>query len=332
MRRMTCLRFPMNLKALDAQLLVVFDALMTHRHVTRAAASIGLSQSAVSHALARLRERFDDPLLIRTARGMEPTERSLRLIGPARDAIRSLESVFDGAADFDPATARDTFVLRIGDANELFILPALLRRLASEAPSVRLQVGHLSPVETVQGLEDGEIDLAVSAHLVHPKSIRSQPLIPDLMVCVTSRSNPAALGELDLERFLALRHIRVVQHPGDVRFLDAALRDKGVARNVVVTIPHWMVALHAVSDSDLVVVAPERLANVVSATLGAALGLTLVDLPIGSDPFSWQLYWHARHERTPGQCWLRQMLRSVTAGDAADPRPAGSTRPIGVAH
>ena len=297
----------MNPNVLDVQLLQVFDALMAERNVTKAARQIGLSQSALSHALGRLRERLGDPLLIRTSKGMEPTVRALELVGPVRDAIRQVEAVFRSEARFDPARSAESFVIRIGDSNEFLILPALLRELEANAPHVSIVVRHLSPADTLKGLEDGTLDCAVSALLRHPKSIRSTALMRDRMVCAMSRDHPSARKALTMDRFLALRHIRVVQDAGDSRFVDDALRARRVARQVVATIPHWVVALHAVSTSGMVVAASERMAR----QFDTEKRLVLRKLPLGGEPFAWQLYWHRRHEMDPSQRWMRALVSDV---------------------
>ncbi|HEY4068761.1 MAG TPA: LysR family transcriptional regulator [Burkholderiaceae bacterium] len=305
----------MNPKALDIQLLQVFDALMAERNVTKAARQIGLSQSALSHALGRLRERLGDPLLIRTSKGMEPTARALELVGPVRDAIRQVEAVFRSEARFDPLQSKESFVIRIGDSNEFLLLPALLKALEARAPQVSVVVRHLSPADTLKGLEEGTIDCAVSALLAHPKAIRSTALMRDRMICAMSRDHPSARETLTMARFLALRHIRVVQDAGDSRFVDDALRARRVAREVVATIPHWVVALHAVSSSGMVVAASERMAR----RFDTDRRLVLRKLPIGGEPFSWQLYWHRRHEGDAGQRWMRALVEEVCSNlDRAD--------------
>ena len=292
---------------MDVQLLLVFDALMTEGHVTNAAKSLGLSQSAVSHALGRLRHRFGDPLLIRTARGMEPTSRALELIGPVRDAIRQVQGVFQSKPHFSPREATDSFVIRISDSNELLLLPAILAELDKEAPGISVVIRHLSAAETLKALEDGSVDLAVSAFLSHSKSVRSSNLFKDRMVCAISRTHAAARRPLTLDRFLKLRHIRVTQHAEDVRFIDEALRSRGLERNVVATIPHWLVALHVVAGSGLALSVSERIAR----HFDSRKKLRLQTLPIGGGTFDWKLYWHLRHDAVPAQRWMRGLLTDI---------------------
>jgi len=300
----------MNPKALDIQLLQVFEALMAERNVTKAARQIGLSQSALSHALGRLRDRLGDPLLIRTAKGMEPTPRALELAGPVREAIRQVEAVFRVEPPFDPLRSRQSFVIRIGDSNEYLLLPILLQALEARAPNVSVVVRHLSPADTIKGLEEGTIDCAISALLPHPKSIGSTALMRDRLVCVMNRDHPLARETLTMARFLGLRHIRVVQDFGDSRFLDDALRARRVDRRIVATIPHWVVALHTVSNSSMVVAASERMAR----HFDVAGRLVLRPLPLGGESLSWQLYWPRRHQSDPAQRWMRALIEEICAG------------------
>lgn len=297
----------MNPKTLDVQLLLVFDALLTERHVTKAAKLVGLSQSALSHALGRLRERLGDPLLVRTSKGMEPTARALELVGPVREAIRQVEAVFASQQQFDPLKSAESFVVRIGECNEYLLLPAILAELEAKAPNISIIVQHLSPADTIKGLDDGPVDFAISAFLNHSKSIRSQPLMRDRMICAMAREHPSAGQRLTLEKFLALRHLRVVQDAGDTRFVDEELRVRGLNREVVATLPHWLVALHAVASSAMVLAASERMTQ----RFNVNDQLVLRKLPFGGDLFFWRMYWHRRQDSHPSQRWMRALVSDV---------------------
>lgn len=299
----------LNPRALDVQLLLAFDALITQRHVTRAARQLGISQSALSHALARLRERFDDPLLVRTAHGMEPTARALQLAEPVRAAIRHVEAVFASKPVFAPHESRDTFVLRIGDTNEFWLLPPLLAELEKQAPGVTLVVRHLSPADTAKALEDGSVDFAIMALLSHSKSIRSRRLLGDRMVCVMARNHPAVRQRLTAERFLALRQIVVAQDAGDTRFVGENLRVRGLNRHVIATTPHLIAGLHTVMHSRLAMAVPERVAR----AFDVQGQLAVRQLPIGGERFDWQLYWHRRYDAYPAQRWMRDLVVAVCA-------------------
>jgi len=160
-----------NLRSVDLNLLVVLDALLRERHVTRAARTVGLSQPAMSSALARLRNVFKDELLVRTAAGMQPTPRAEALIEPVRQAIGQIERVLENDQGFDAANSERRFVLRLSDLLSYLILPRLMAEIGGSAPRIALDIKHLSPLRTIDALERDEIDAAVSMGLEHTGTI-----------------------------------------------------------------------------------------------------------------------------------------------------------------
>jgi DNA-binding transcriptional LysR family regulator len=297
-------RIPRNVRSIDFRLLLAFDALITERHVSRAAAAVGLSQPAMSHALAKLRQQFDDPLLTRTSTGFEPTPKALELIEPVREAIRQVGRLFTGGSNFDPRTASDTFAARMGDLNEVLFLPQILHMLEERAPNMTLTVEHLSPSETIRALEASAIDFAVSALIKHSKSVHSIELAKDRMVCVMRKGHPAADSHLTMRAFLSLRHLRIVQSAGDVRFVEEALLKRGLQRRVMATTPHWLAASYMVERSDLVTALPESMMR----RLNRDGRFAVRPLPVGGSEFSWRLYWHRRYDARPAHRWLRELF------------------------
>jgi len=300
-------RIPRQLRSVDFRLLLAFEALIAERHVSRAAAAVGLSQPAMSHALAKLRQQFHDPLLARTSTGFEPTPKALELIEPVRDAIRQVNGLFSEGSAFDPATSSEGFTIRMGDMNEVLFLPSLLRRLEEQAPNVTVTVQHLTPSETIRALEASAIDFAVSALIKHSKSVHSLELAKDRMVCVMRKEHPAAAARLTTRAFLAFRHLRIVQSAGDVRFVEEALYRHGLQRQVMVTTPHWLAASYLVESSDLVTALPESMAR----QLNADGRFAVRPLPVGGGEFSWRLYWHRRYDARPAHRWLRSMFEPI---------------------
>lgn len=292
-----------DLRSLDLNLLVALDALLTERHVTRAGARVGLTQPAMSNALARLRRIVRDDLLVRTATGMQLTTQAEMLREPVRLVLRQIERVFEGGARFDPQRAKVTFALRLSDLLAYQILPLLLAAIAEAAPGVSLDVMHLSPEQTVDALDRDEIHAAISMSLEHSASIRSEPLLGDRMVCVMRRGHPLARQRLTMEAFLAARHLKVSMSPTDRRFVDEILRQMEKARNVALNVPHWLLVPHILRSTDLVSVMPEQFA----ASIGD--GLALKALPFPSASFEWRLYRHRRHDGDRAVDWLCERLR-----------------------
>lgn len=302
----------MRLRSVDLNLLVALDALLQERHVSRAALRVGLSQPAMSNALARLRATFGDALLVRTPHGMEPTARGLALADQVAQLLRQVERVLTPDARFDPARCERRFVLRLSDLLSLLFLPEIARALLRAAPLAGLDVVHLPPAQTVEALEGDACDIALSMGLDHGGSIVRQAMLRDRMVCVMRRRHPAATGRFDLARLLELPHLRVSISPVDSRFVDDALARQGHRRRVAANVPHWLVVPAMLRATDLVAVMPERLAGVLARPKD---GFTRRDLPLPGAEFDWSLYWHRRHEGSAQHAWLRGLV--TTAVQAA---------------
>jgi DNA-binding transcriptional LysR family regulator len=298
----------MNLRSIDLNLLVIFDSLMAERHVTRAAGRVGMSQSAMSNALARLRHLFDDELFIRGSSGMEPTPRALELGEQVARILRQAERMMSADVGFDPTVARRHFTARMSDAIGYLLLPRLVAHLAGVAPNVGLNVLHLSPDATLRALEADELDFAVSMALAQPSGIRSEPLFEDAMCCVMRAGHPLAGEALTLDAFLGTPHMKVSMSATDARFVDDVLARRGLQRTIALNVPHWLLVPPVLSSSDLLAVVPRKL-----ATAFAGHGLVTAMLPFESRSFSWNLYWHRRHEKSASNAWIRESVRSAGA-------------------
>jgi DNA-binding transcriptional LysR family regulator len=312
-----------NPRAINFQLLLAFDALMSDLQVTRAAKAIGVSQPAMSHMLSRLRDQFGDPLLVRTARGMEPTSYALSLIEPVKMALRQVNQLFDAQPSFDASSSKMDFTVRMGDMNGYLMLPTILREMQKVAPGISLNVKHLSPSATILAIESGEVDFAVSTRLVHPKSVRSIDLVHDRMVCILRKGHPMAKKPITLDAFLKLRHINIVQAKADTRFVDDELVIHQRTRNVLLNISHWMAAPPIVEKTDLVAAISERMAR----QLNSRGQLSLRALPVGNPELIWRLYWHRRHDSLPAQVWMRSLVKRLyTELEKSDPLPVRPPR------
>jgi DNA-binding transcriptional LysR family regulator len=296
----------LNLRTVDLNLLVAFDALMLERHVTRAASRIGLSQPAMSSALSRLRGLFDDPLLVRTANGMQPTPRAIELMGPVTNALKQVRRVFDAQDKFDPARSCQPFTVRMGDMNVLIFLPAIISELQARAPGITLEIRHLSPTNTIEALESDEVELAVSTGLHHTSSIQSMDLAADEVVLVLRKGHPFLKKKNEAPAFLNLKHIWVSQSPADTRFLDDHLAKLKMRRQIVLTLPHWLAATAVVAETDLVTVASERMTRKLDSRF------VTLPLPFAPQRFMWKLYWHRRYKTHAGHRWIRSLISDVS--------------------
>jgi DNA-binding transcriptional LysR family regulator len=297
----------MSLRSVDLNLLVALDALLSERHVTRAAERVGLSQPAMSNALGRLRGMFGDDLLVRTSTGMQATPRAIELTEPLRQVLRQVERVLESDAAFDPASSERTFTIRMSDILAFLILPPLMAR--QPVPSrLAYSTVHLPPADTVEALERDEVDLAVSMGLESSNAIRAEKLLTDRMVCVMRASHPIARRQLSFKTFIAQDYVKQSMSPTDLRFVDNVLADMGHTRRIALNVPHWLVIPHVLKRTDLLAVMPGRLAAALNDD-----GLCAFDLPFDSAPFDWMMYWHRRHDRSKANLWLRNELRQVCA-------------------
>jgi DNA-binding transcriptional LysR family regulator len=291
-----------RLAGIDLNLLTSLDALLEERNVTRAAKRLGLTQPAVSHALRRLRDVLDDPLLVRSKTGMTATPRALELRPAVRAALEAAEVVLGAPTKFDPATAERVFTISMADQQSFLLLPKLVDRLDREAPGIRLDVRAVMADAIAT-----EIDLAIGVFDHTPPNVHDEPLWKESFVCVLRKNSPGARGPLDRKRYLALPHLVVAPRGTPGSRVDDVLTRAGERRKVALRVPTFLVAPYIVATTDLVWTAPIGIAR----EFVDVLPLVIRDPPIRLDGFSVMLRWHARMDRDPGLAWLRGVLHEL---------------------
>ena len=296
-----------HLANIDLNLLVVFDALIAEGHATRAAERIGLTQPAVSHALNRLRALFGDPLFVRSPRGMVPTSLAQDIAPNVRSTLEQVEGVLRGGRAFDPAASTQQFVLGLSDYAAFVLLPRLTARLDQEAPGVSLVVRNTSRSVGLPMLEDGTVELIAGNFPEPPTHMREELLYEEDFICAGRGDHPNLGEPLDLNRYLALRHIQVSMKGNPSGYVDAVLAEKGLKRNVAVTVGHFLMAPMLVDASDLVATEPRRLFTPLAGRLPLRLFPPPIDIPL----FRVVQTWHSRHDADSGHQWLRRILREV---------------------
>jgi DNA-binding transcriptional LysR family regulator len=297
-----------HLGAIDLNLLVALDALLAERHVTRAAFRIGITQSAASHALARLRKLTGDALLVRGRGGMVPTVRAEAMGAPLRRALEDLEGTLSSPGAFNPKTARLRVFIGTSDYAELVLLPGIMARLVREAPGVQLRVLTLKE-GSPSDLASGKLDVALMPPLPSEDGpgIRSRRILEERFVCLARRAHPLAKRRaLTLSRFAGASHVLVSPWGMEGGFVDDALARRGLRRNVAVAVPHAMVAPHVVASSDLLLTVAERIARV----LAPPLGLVVLPPPpeLGLTGFTLSMLWHERTHDDPARRWVREVI------------------------
>lgn len=300
----------MNIRDFDLNLLLALDALLQEKHVTRAAARVGLSQPAMSNALGRLRELLDDPLLVRTAGGMLPTPRAERLQQPVREALQAVERAVNDDDAFTPGTCQEGFDLLTSDAIGMLLLPALSARLRAEARNMDLRVHAPEADDPWSGLDSARVDLVVGVYDAAPADIHEQALYDERYVCLMRDDHPSARNVLTLQRYVELPHIRIATTRAGlgVSVVDHALTQRGLTRRIALTLPHFLVAPYVVAQSDHVITFPSRLADY----FATFLPLRVVEPPLGLSNYTISLYWHERLERDPASRWLREQIVAVS--------------------
>jgi DNA-binding transcriptional LysR family regulator len=296
-----------HLANIDLNLLVVFDALIAEGQATRAAERIGLTQPAVSHALNRLRALFGDPLFVRSPRGMVPTSLAQDIAPNVRSILEQVEGVLRGGRAFDPAASTRQFVLGLSDYAAFVLLPRLTARLDQVAPGVSLVVRNTSRSVGLPMLEDGTVELIAGNFPEPPTHMREELLYEEDFICAGRGDHPNLGEPLDLDRYLALRHIQVSMRGNPSGYVDAVLAERGLKRNVAVTVGHFLMAPMLVDASDLVATEPRRLFTPLAGRLPLRLFPPPIDIPL----FRVVQTWHSRHDADSGHQWLRRILREV---------------------
>jgi DNA-binding transcriptional LysR family regulator len=291
-----------NLRTIDLNLLKVFDALIDEGSVTRAAARLSLTQPAVSGSLTRLREGFNDPLFVRTRRGIVPTTHALALAAQVKRVLSEVEAMLQPAS-FDPALATLTISIAATDYAQRAVLVPFLAVLRARAPGIRVSVLPANPELVQTQLERGELDLALMTPETTSPDLHSQVLFDEHYVCALREGHPyASPKRLSLARFCSLDHAIVSYSGGAFRgATDEALARVGRTRRVSLSVPCFLVLPEILRTSDLIAVAPSRL-------IAGSPGLVAMAPPVDIAGFTKIVTWHDRTHNDPAHAWVRAVL------------------------
>jgi DNA-binding transcriptional LysR family regulator len=312
----------MNIDQLDLNLLRALDVLLDERHVTRAAARLHLTQSAMSAALARLRQAFGDPLLVRGKGVLLPTPRAVALAPQVRALMLQLAALAVAPARFDPAAARRRFTIATTDYVHVLLEP-WLAALMKQAPGLDLAIVAVDSDRLTARLERGEVDLAVLNLQRTPEGLRSRTAITERFVVIGRRTHPKLRRALTLDSFCALEHVLVSPRGGSFSGqTDEALAQLGRRRRVRLSVQSFAQVPSLIAASDLIAVYPAMLAA------RFARELKIVPPPLAIPGFTMVAAWHERTHHDPAQRWLRDAvhaaLRGKTIDRTADADPAAA--------
>jgi len=307
----------MNVSRADLNLLVYFDVLMREQNVTRSADQLGITQPAMSNGLRRLRDLFNDPLLIRTSGGMTPTERALELQPLVREVLAGIEKAIQPKADYIPAESERVFRVMASDYGESTLLPAILKRVRQEAPMVTLDVLTPSDVSFLD-LEQGKVDMAINRFDDLPQSFHQMRLWQDDFSCLLSATNPI-LTDFSLKNYLAAPHVWVSKtgmgigvgmNPKDKQrlgWVDESLAKIGEKRHIAVFTRHYQVAKLLARGQDLIVTLPTQAAILEADNAELARR----DPPWEIPPIDLSMAWSPLLQQNYGHQWLRRLILDV---------------------
>jgi DNA-binding transcriptional LysR family regulator len=332
-----------HFSSLDLNLLRVFDALMEERSVTRAGARLHLTQSAISHALNRLRHMLADELFVRGAEGMQPTARAAEIGPRLRQALHHMQLALAPTA-FDPTTTDRCFTVGATDYFSALLVPEITARLRTEAPYAELRVRPIDDIDVVEELDAGRMDLLTGSFGRIPERFAQEPLYGDEMVWVLRADHPAADKPLTLDLIASLPHLSVAlagnvseaidgfvtQHGLERRVIacnrggvDKVLAEHGLSRRNHVTVPHWLAVPRILVHSDLIALMPRRLA----ARFMKVYPLKLIAPPHDCAKFEVAALWHARLGARADITWFRTLVHEVAAGLDASPLVGKHAKP-----
>ncbi|WP_257446403.1 LysR family transcriptional regulator [Archangium lipolyticum] len=293
------------LAQLDLNLFRVFDVIYRERNLTRAAEILFLSQSAVSHALARLREQLDDPLFVRQGRGVVPTPLAERLAPGILEALALLQQAVHRTRHFDARRDVVQVTVAMNDVLEPSLLPQLVTRLRESAPQVRIASVRLDRAGLERDLASGRLDLAIDVAQSTGADLHHTPLLRDTFCVVSARRR-----KLDVSAYLAARHVTVSSRRTGLTLEDLVLSRLGYQREIALRCQHYEAACRVVADSDLLLTIPRRQAEALSATLG----IRLLPMPVILPPVEIHLYWHRQVDGEPRNQWLRSEFLALARG------------------
>ena len=304
----------MNIARVDLNLLVYLDVLLRERSVTKAANLLGISQPAMSNGLKRLRNMFDDPLLIRTSEGMTPTERARELEPLIRSLLVDLEKTIQPRTEFDAFHSDRVFRIVTSDYAECTLIPALLGRLRNEAPNITLDIMTPSDI-SFQDVEQGRVDMVINRFDEMPQSFHQKTLWLDHFSCVLSKHNKI-LGQFNLDTYLQSQHVWVSKtgmgigvgvDPDDVQrlgWVDKSLAELGKKRRITVFTRHYQAAAILAEQKDLVATLPTKLARLQLANNRVSIMPPPFEIP----PFELKMAWSPLLQHNPAHKWLRGLI------------------------
>lgn len=293
----------MQLSKVDLNLFVVFDVIYRERNLTKASEILHITQPAVSNALARLRQTFDDRLFVRQQGRMVPTPLAENIVERVRFALGNLESSLKEHDDFDPAHSTRRFSFAMNDTSESYLLPILMARLEKEAPGLYIESYAIPRNELSREFSAGQLDFALDVPLLNDDQLTHQALIQDRFVCIARKEHPNIQGSLTLEQYLAASHIHISSRRQGQGYIDMTLNRMGLQRNIMLRVQHSRAAPPIVRQTDLLLTIPE--------TLAQDSAFQILELPFDLPRLDWHLYWASNYQNDKAHQWMRELIFDI---------------------
>ena len=291
----------MKIKDTDLNLFIAFDVIYTEKNLTKSGQVLGITQPAVSNALARLRDLFNDELFIRTSRGMIPTPVANQLIGDIRNALSLIQNTISVSEKFDPSTAEMTFKISIGDTSEYRLLPLLIKQLAEIAPKVKVETYLTARKDAPRELASGAIDFSIDPPLQSDQHLKHEKIYQEDYVMIVREDDPILKKQkITIEDYLDLSHIHISNRKTGMGHVDMTLYKLGLTRDIYLRAQHFLVAPYIVEQSDMAI----------TTTKGFAVDRNLAwrELPFDIDPLVLHLYWHENNDNESSSKWMRDLM------------------------
>lgn len=294
----------MQLNKVDLNLFLVFDVIYRERNLTKAAETLHITQPAVSNALSRLRNTFNDKLFVRQSGNMVPTPLAENIIERVRLSLVNLESSLNDHDDFDPATSRRRFSFSMNDTSESYLLPLLMAYLQREAPGIYIESYAVQRRDLAREFAAGQLDFALDVPLVNEPQLTHQALTQDRFICVARRNHPEIQGTLTLEKYLSLPHIHISSRRKGQGYIDLHLNRLGLQRNILLRVQHSRAAPPIVAKTNMLLTIPESLARDQD-------NLQIFDLPFDLPKLDWHLYWPSNYSNDKAHRWMREAIFKI---------------------
>lgn len=295
-----------NLRDFDLNLLVIFTTIMEQKSISKAATELGLSPSAVSHALARLRTMLNDQLFFRTASGLEPTERAREIVVQFEDGLSSISNALSAQQNFVPSESSRVFSMQVADYVSGFFLPGFTSRIRSEAPNITIDILPFS-ISTESVWDRVDVQIRLTPGRLKPKAVRSKRLMADDVVVIMRPDHPKASEPMTPELYASLPHVKLSQSSTGTTVIDDSLEERGLKRHSALIVSNWDTIPDLLLKTDLIAIAPSHLLS-----LDPRLKhLKSAPLPLNEVVFSFDLCWDKSSEKESGHKWLCETIVDV---------------------